>query len=398
MRPDLLLVGGEDHDLRLPFMLALRDAGFRIAAAGTGSPAPFAAAAIPFLPFRFDRFINPAADGAAVAQLAGMLAKLRPRLVQCFDTKPNLLVPFAARRIAGLAVVRTINGLGWMFSVSTPLALALRPVFATLHRIAARSTTATVFQNREDRDFFERRRMLGQSAAYLIPGSGVDIRQFERGLACGPAPDALRRELGLGDAPVVMTVARLTRQKGIPTLLEAAARVHAVRPEVRFVLVGGWETEGPLAVTAAEIASHQPYVVATGKRADVPSLLRIADLFAFPTEYREGIPRALMEAGLSGLPLIATRMPGCTDVVRDGETGRLVPPRDPQALADCILGLLAQRQAGREMGSRAARLVRAEFGLDLTVARYAHLYSTVLGAFAAAPLSGETTSALSSGA
>ena len=384
--PDLLFVGGEDHALRIPFLLALRAQGFRVAAAGTGEAAPFARAGLGYALFRFDRFLSPRADWTAVAALARLFADMRPGLVQCFDTKPNLLVPFAARRLPKLPVVRTINGLGWLYSSASPLALALRPVFCALHRAAARSAAVTVFQNREDQAYFRRHRMDGGRPSHLIPGSGVDIDGFDRRVAAGPSPARLRQELGLGTAEVVMTVSRMTRQKGIPTLLAAAALVHAVRPGVRFVLVGPREDEGPFAVTDAEIAAHRPYVVAVGKRADVPSLLAMADVFAFPTEYREGVPRALLEAALAGLPLVATRMPGCTDVVRDGESGCLVPPRSPSALAERILAMLGNRPAARAMGGRAAALVRREFGLELTAIRYAGLYRALLrpGAGAAA--------------
>jgi len=376
--PHLLLVGGEDHDLRIPFLLALRASGFRVAAAGTGDPAPFLRAGLDYHPFKFNRFVNPLADWAAVAKLARLFADVRPGLVQCFDTKPNLLAPFAARRVAGLPVVRTINGLGWMHSSNAPLALALRPVFCALHRVAARSAAATVFQNREDQAYFKRHRMEGGRPSHLIPGSGVDIESFDQRAAAGPSAAQLRQELGLGAAEVVVTVTRLTRQKGIPTLLKAAARVHAVRPGVRFVLVGPREGEGPSAVTEAEIAAHRPYVVATGKRTDVPALLAMADVFVFPTEYREGVPRALLEAALAGLPIVATRMPGCTDVIRDGESGLLVPPRSPGALADRILTMLHDPAAGRAMGGRAAALVRRDFGLELTAGRYARIYTELL--------------------
>ena len=120
-----------------------------------------------------------------------------------------------------------------------------------------------------------------------------------------PSRKALRTELGLGDAEVVITVTRMTRQKGFPALLNAAAIVHRARPNVRFVLVGPRESEGSLAVSEAEIAAHSPYVIAVGARRDVPALLRMADVFAFPTEYREGVARVLLEASLARLPVIS---------------------------------------------------------------------------------------------
>ena len=363
-------------------MLALAARGFRLTAAGTGKSEPFGRAGLEFRRFTFDRFVNPLADWAAIRSLSRLLSEVRPDLVQSFDTKPNLLVPFAARAAHDTAhdtlVVRTINGLGWIYSSRSPLATALAPVYRALHRRAARRTDFTVFQNRDDQLFFEHHGMLGAGTGRLIAGSGIDIEGFERKVAAGPSPAVLRETLGLGTSDVVITVTRMTRQKGIPTLLEAAALVHKVRPQVRFLLVGPREGEGPMAVSQAEIDRHSPYVVAAGQRSDVPALLAAADVFAFPTEYREGVPRAILEAALAGLPIVTTRMPGCTDVIRDGWNGYLVPTRSPRALADKIIAMLSDRQAARLMGRCAAALVRREFNLNITVDRYVALYQELM--------------------
>jgi glycosyltransferase involved in cell wall biosynthesis len=379
LKPHLLLIGGDDHALRIPFMLALRDHGFRASAAATGDPDPFVRAGLDYHHFRFERFVNPLADWSAFKTISRLLADVRPELVQSFDTKPNLLVPLAAQSARDVMVVRTINGLGWTYSSHSLVAPAFRPVYRTLHRLAARFTAATIFQNRDDQAFFERCRMVGRGESRLILGSGVDIEGFEQGLAKGPSPAQLRQELGLGTSEVVVTVTRMTRQKGIPALLKAAALVHEARPSVRFLLVGPRQSEGPFAVTQDEIDRHAPYVTAIGRRSDIPSLLGLADVFAFPTEYREGVPRGLLEAALAGLPIVTTRMPGCVDVVRDGWNGYLVPPRAPRILAARILDLLRDRETARIMGARAAALVRREFGLGLTVARYAALYGELMG-------------------
>jgi glycosyltransferase involved in cell wall biosynthesis len=368
-------VGGDDHNLRIPFLLALRAKGFHPSAAGTGDPAPFERAGIDFHRLEFGRFLSPIADWRALNTISELLACLRPRLVQCFDTKPYLLVPLAARRVEGVHVVSTINGLGWLYSSRSPLALGLRPVYEELQRWASRATSVTVFQNREDQSFFARRRMLGAGGNLVIPGSGVEVDRFKSTLAAGSRSDELRETLGIGRAQVVMTVARLTRQKGIPTLLKAAALVHRQRPDVRFLLVGPRESEGRFAVSQAEIERHAPYVQALGARSDVPALLSLADVFAFPSEYREGIPRVLLEAAVAGRAIVATKMPGCTDVIRDGWSGFLVPPRSPRLLADRILELLRDRELGRVMGTRAAAFAEQEFDLETTVARYAAVYN-----------------------
>lgn len=378
MKPQLLFIGGEDHHLRIPFLLALRERGFDVKAAGTGEPAEFDRNKLDYIRFRFNRFINPLADLTAVRSLTSLIAAAAPDLVHSFDTKPNLLVPFAVRNLPKISAVRTINGLGWVYSSRSPLAMIARPVYCGLHRLADRSVAATAFQNREDQNFFSRNRMVSPGTHRLIPGSGIDVEKFDAARASGPTPAALRAELGLEGCEVVVTVTRLTRQKGIPALLEAAALVHKVRPKVRFVLAGPRESEGPLAVAQAEIDRHAPYVIAIGARRDVPSVLGIADVFAFPTEYREGVPRALLEAGLAGLPIVATEMPGCSDVVRDGWNGFMVPPRNPQLLAKRILDLLNDRPMAEEMGARTPALVRSEFSLDKILDQYVSMYTELL--------------------
>ncbi len=372
----VLCVGGEDHSLRIPFLAALQERGFRITAASTGDGAAFQRAGLAHRSYRFDRFDSRGADLAAIRQLAGLIAETGPDIVQSFDTKPNLLAPLAAR--GKVAVVRTINGMGWVFSSGAPRALALRPVYCALQWAVSRWSAATVFQNRDDKAFFERRHLVRPDRAHLIRGSGIDIAGFERSRADNAALAALRLQLGLGTAEIVVTVSRLTRQKGIPTLLEAVSQVRARRPNVRFLLIGSRESEGPFAVAQDEIDRQAPHVMALGARSDVPALLGLADVFVLPTEYREGIPRVLLEAGLAGLPIVATDMPGCSDVVTHCSNGFLVPPRDPGALATAILDVLADRRAAQDMGRRSVELVRREFGLPSIVGQYADLYREVL--------------------
>jgi glycosyltransferase involved in cell wall biosynthesis len=369
----LLCVGGEDHALRIPFLLALQNRGLRVSAAGTGEVSAFAKNGIQYHQYQFDRFGMGFSDRAAMGQLTQLVKRARPDVIQTFDTKPNLFVPLALR--GSVPVVRTINGMGWVFSSTELKALAFRPVYLAMQRLAACWTAATVFQNKADKTFFHRRGLLGSSLSVVIGSSGIDVGAFETAQAQVASPAKLRAELGLDDAEIVLTVSRLTVQKGIATLLEAARIVHQVRPNARFLLVGPRESEGPFAIEQALIERHAPYVIATGARSDIPALLSIADVFAFPTEYREGIPRVLLEAGLAGVPIVASRMPGCDDVVVEDWNGHLVPPRDPRALAAAILDLVQDSARARTMGQRSIAAVRQKFDLNVVADRYAELYS-----------------------
>jgi glycosyltransferase involved in cell wall biosynthesis len=379
LNPHVLYVGGSDHHLRIPFMLAVRNCGFRVTAAGSGDYTPFEKVGLDFYPFGFERFMNPLSDWRAIKTLSTILRDVSPDLAQGYDTKPCLFLPLAARSVDHPAIVRTICGRAWVYSSHSPLALAMRPVYRAMHRAAARSTAATVFEMDDDRAFFERHGMTGRNGL-VIPagGGGVDVEGFRGALAESPPPEQLRKELGLGTSPVIITVTRMTRQKGIPTLLKAAALVHRAQPDVKFLLIGPRESEGPLAVSQAEINEHAPYVIATGPRSDVPALLRLADVFAFPTEYREGVPRAMLEATLAGLPIVSTSMPGCCEVIRDGYSGFVVPPHAPDRLAARIIDLLGDRKTAEIMANRAEALVAQKFSLRAIVARHVALYAELL--------------------
>ena len=374
MTAHLLLIGGEDHNLRMPFLEALRAKGRRVSIAASGDSEPFRRAGFEFHPFAFNRFWDPRSDLRAARALGALLRSVDADVAHAFDTKLGLLVPFASRANRRTKIVRTINGRGWTFSSRSPKAFALRLAYPALQRIAASFAAATVFEHRGDQEFFERRRLIGRGESVLIPGAGVDIAGFETSLRNGPSPQSLREQLGLVGAEVVITVTRVTRQKGVPTLLEAADIVHKARPSVRFLLVGPRDSEGPFGVSDAEIQQRAPYVIATGSRNDVPSLLAMSDLFAFPSEYAEGVPRALMEAALCSVPIVTTDLPGCKEVIRDGWNGRLAPQRDPRRFAECILDQLSHPERARSEAARGPETIRGRFSLDSVVEQHLALY------------------------
>lgn len=378
MNPHLVCVGGEDHALRIPFLMSLRERGFRVTAVSSGGEAAFLRHGIAHRRYGFDRFANGSGERGAIRTIRKLMAELRPDIVQSFDTKPNLLTPLAMR--GQVPVVRTINGLGWTFSSLEPRALALRPLFCGLQWLSSFWTAATVFQNQDDLAFFERYRLIERGSGRLIRSSGIDVEAFTTARHLAPSATKMREKLGLQSAEVVIFVGRLTRQKGIPTLLKAVPRILSKRPNARFVLVGPRESEGPFAVDKSDIDRYAPHVIALGPRRDIPALLGMADLFAFPTQYREGIPRVLLEAGLAGLPIVASRMPGCNEVVEDGWNGYLVSPHDADGLASRIAAILSDRDRGKIMGGRSVALVREQFALPWVVDQYCDLYKNVLSA------------------
>jgi glycosyltransferase involved in cell wall biosynthesis len=377
-KSDVWLVGSDDIRLRIPFLLELRRRGFDVTLVGSEPADAFVAAEIPYHRYSLSRALDPVADWRTLRELVTLFREHRPAVVHAFDTKPAMFASFAARR-AGVPVrVRTLTGIGEVFSSRSPRALLLRPVYHLMQAAASRAASMTVFQNRDDQAYFLRHALARADSSDLVPGSGIDVRLLESQRPSAEALAALRRELGIERGPVVTMVSRLVRHKGVREFCAAARAVRRERPQCTFLLVGPLSSEGRQAVQRSEVEANAD-VRWVGPRPDVPALLALSDVFAFPSYYREGIPRALLEAAAMGVPLISTDMPGCRDVVRDGWNGILVPPRNVRALTRALLALLdGEPDALRQMGENSRAHVQQHFTLELVAEAYADIYRRLL--------------------
>ena len=371
-------LGGEDSHLRLSYCVKLIEAGIEVTAVGTGDPEPFEQRGVPYLGYHLDRFFDLAGNWRSFTDLSALIKRHRPDIVHGFDTKPSLLAPLAVRRAGIGRAVRTINGMGALFSPNASAVKLLRPAYRALQRHVRSKTALTVFQNRKDFAYFAAHGMVDQSRSRVIPGSGIDPEDFARRMPDAAGQDRRRKALGLEGKTVITTVTRLTRQKGIVTLLAAAKALTARFDDLAFLLVGPKDTEGPLAIGDSELSPHRDYVHAIGPRDDVPAILAISDLFVFPTEYREGVPRVLLEASAAGLPIVASDMPGCDEVVRHEHNGLLTPPGDPERLAASIATLLRDDQRRKEMGANGRAMLAGRLTLDCIVADYLDAYEEVM--------------------
>jgi glycosyltransferase involved in cell wall biosynthesis len=311
-------------------------------------------------------------------ELRRLFLEHKPSIVNAFTTKPVLLVPIAARLSGVRNVVQTITGRGYVASDAFFFAWMLRGVYWTIHRLNSRYTSVTVFQNSGDREYFLKAGLVQSGRDRLVPGSGIDV---ERLLSRRP-PDSqvqqLRDELDLQGRTVVTMVSRLFRQKGVSEYLQAAAEVRRRRDNPVFLVVGeagpGW-SKGR---TARELEKYNGIVRYLGRRDDIPAILALTDIFVFPSYYGEGIPRVLLEAGLFGVPIVATDLPGCREVVRHKWNGLLVSPRNVPVLVDAILTLLDSKEQRDLMGGRSATFIRDGFELGKVADSYAAIYDGLL--------------------
>jgi glycosyltransferase involved in cell wall biosynthesis len=371
-------IGGEDVRMRIPILSALKSTGLSVAVIGTEDSMLFDKAEIPYYCYDLHRGISPFQDRRSIKQLISIFNDIEPDLVHAFDTKPALLVPIAARKASVPSVVRTITGMGYLFSSSSLLAMALRPVYKVLQKRASRLSDITIFQNEDDKNYFESNNLVDRRESTLVRGSGVDLNLLYSTLPVEDERSKLIDSLSIGGKTVFIMVARLVKHKGVIELLEAAREVRKTVPDTCFLLVGPLASEGKQAVSQKLISSYADVVDWLDVRSDVPALLSISDVFVLPSYYREGVPRVLLEAGGLGLPLITTDMPGCRDVVRDGVEGILVPIRDSSALADAMVRLALSRENREQMGAKAKQRVEETFTLDRVASAYADIYKQLL--------------------
>jgi glycosyltransferase involved in cell wall biosynthesis len=376
--PTIWHIGGEDIRLRIPLLLELRDRGFNVGAVGSEEGNAFFEHNIPYFRYSLERGINPLADIQSRSQLFQLFSQHQPDIVHAFDTKPALIAPIVAKKVGVPGRVRTITGMGYVFSSSSPLALTLRPVYRHLQRQASAATGITVFQNPDDREYFHNHKMVEAGQDDLVLGSGINIEDLIKRRPTSEKLAKLRQELRLEGQLVVTMIARLVVTKGVKEYLQAASLVCQQMENVKFLLVGPLLSEGKQAVSIKEIEEKADVVSYLGSRNDIPALLSLSDVFVLPSYYREGVPRVLLEAGAMELPLITTNMPGCKEVVRDGWNGLLIPPQNAPALATAILQLLQSQDDRKSMGIRSGLHVKTNFSLTQVADAYTNIYYRAL--------------------
>lgn len=219
------------------------------------------------------------------------------------------------------------------------------------------------------------RRVLAVSDAVARSAAGLNLGERLVVVPNGIATErfAGERRPDFADPPIVLTLARLSPQKDLPTLLEAAVAV----PGARFRIAGDGELRPEIERRIAERGLSER-VTLLGRRDDTPELLADADLFCL-SSIDEGLSLAILEAMAAGLPVVVTAVGGTPEAVVDGETGLLVPPRDPAALARALNAVLADPARARALGDAGRRRARTRFSRAAMVRATRAVYAEALG-------------------
>lgn len=345
-------------NFRANIIIALRDMGFRIVAFAPRDDysASLEKLGVQLIDVNFkSAAISPVRDALLWFKYFRLLRAFRPAAFLGFTIKPNIYGSVAARLLR-IPVINNVSGLGTAF-MRKGLIMSIATV---LYRLAFRRSAIVFFQNDEDRQLFLSARVVNPECAQLLPGSGVDLKRFQS----APLP--------VGKPFTFLLNARLLWDKGIQEYVDAAVLVRRHHPTVRFQILGftGVDNRTSVPRSLLDRWTEEGLVQHLGATADVRPFIIEADCIVLPS-YREGLPRALLEASAMGRPIIATDVPGVREVVEDGKTGLLCPVRSASELAAAMLTMIAMPLTERRaMGLAGRDKVEREFDITEVTGRY----------------------------
>jgi glycosyltransferase involved in cell wall biosynthesis len=309
-------------------------------------------------------------DVTALLKIRRLVRDLRPDIVETHLSKAGILGRLAARLERVPAVVHVFHGHvldGYYGPLKTWLARRTeRALAAFSDRLVAVSALV-------------RHELVNHRVAPADRISVIELGlELEPLLHCRLARGQLRRELGIAaDAPLVGIIGRLSRIKNHELFLEAAASVATAHPDVRFLVVGDGERRLALEAHARRLQLTRQMLFA-GWRSDLPGVYADLDVLALASD-NEGTPLVLIEAMAAGCPVVATGVGGVPDLIDDGVTGLLVPPRQPTRLADAIVRVLQDRRLAAGLAAEAQATARTRFRVERLAADMDALYRDIVG-------------------
>lgn len=315
--------------------------------------------------------MNPLVELVGLLQLVWFMLRYRPDVVHCASPKGVLYGGIAARlcRIPGL--VLAISGMGYAYTSGSGaggVRALVRRVYGVLAGFAFHHPNVRVIvQNQDDYKSVVEKCLAQPQCVTLIPGSGVDLSLFD---GCSPT----------GKSPMVLLPARMLKDKGVEEFVAAAKRLKAEAPDWRFVLAGAAGYDNPTAIGMAQLQAWQAEgsIEWLGHVDDMTPLFRDAAIVCLPS-YREGMPKALLEAAAAGCAVFTTDVTGCREAIEPGVTGDLVPVRDSEVLAQALLSLIKDGSRRQAYGVNGQERARTMFSVASVVAQTVQIYKGLLG-------------------
>lgn len=298
--------------------------------------------------------------------LYNLYKKEKPDIVHHVGIKCILWGTLAAKWAGIKGVINAVSGLGILFSQERPSRLG-KGVLFVLRYAHRQKKIKVIFQNKEDESLFLTHKIIPKKNCVFIKGSGVNLEEYKY----IPEPD--------NEKVVVLFSARMVKEKGVFILIEAAEILREeYEDRVQFWLCGGLSSN-PYAISQKKLEKccDGRYIQWLGYRTDIKNLLQQSNIVAFPSYYREGIPRSLIEATASGRPIVTTLSVGCKDTVEEGYNGFLVPIKESKTLALRIKQLIEDKTLRQTLGRNSRIKAEQEFSLDKVIEKHLEIYKNL---------------------
>lgn len=336
--------------------------------------------------------LNPFSQILSLQELIQIYRVFKPTLVHHVAMKPVVLGSVVAAWCKVPYIVNALGGLGYLFieSQNEPLKdlpnnLSLQKkalprlvlykkqflkkmVSIVLGKIHAKSNCRLILQNPDDIDTLLKVTKIDPRKISLIRGAGVDISAFPV-VSFPPQPPV-----------IIACVSRMLWDKGIGELIQAVTDIQQKRLPIQVMLYGMPDPENPASISTQQLQSwHDNGLVDwRGHCEDVATAYANCHIAVLPS-YREGLPKSLLEAASCGRPIIATDVPGCREIVRQGKNGLLVPPQDAASLVEAIINLATDQILQKKMGEKGRQIVETDFSDKLIHRQTIELYRCLMG-------------------
>ena len=323
---------------------------------------------IAFIPLPVSRRpIDPWSDWLLFWTLFRWYRRERPDVVHHFTIRPVVYGSVAAWLAGVPKIVNSITGLGTVFGDGERK--WLRAIVERQYQLALRLSHMTFFQNEDDYRHFLARGLVKSENATVVPGSGVNCELFQ---------PTFPGENSTNGSVTFLLSARLLWEKGIDDFVQAARLVQQAHPTTKFQLLGRRDERNPNVVPQEVLDQWKTENLITwlGEVSDVRPIVAKADVVVLPTYYREGVPRALLEASAMGKPIIATDTVGCREVVEKEKSGILIPVKNPRALATAMIRLIENPALRSSMGQAGRERVLKKFNEQLVIDKMLEFYDS----------------------
>jgi glycosyltransferase involved in cell wall biosynthesis len=317
---------------------------------------------IPHLPVNLTKKISPKTTG----EIRSLFRDARFDILHTHGGVAGLYGRWAAKKSIIPVVIHTLHGIHYL-NYRNPL---LRYFYVGLERYFSRFTSALIFVSDADRKKGEKYKLASPQKMHIIK-NGIDFSLYT------PEKDAaLGKSIGIDRAsPVIGTVARLQHPKGIRYLVQAIPKIHRAFPSAKIVIIGDGPERDDLERLDRSL-NPQNLVLFLGNRVDAPRILSYFDVFVLPSLW-EGLPFALLEAAALAKPVVSTTVDGIKELVKNKESGLLVPPKDPDSLGEAVIQLLRDKEYASRLGGNLKNHIQPRYTLSRMVSQTEELYTNL---------------------